>query len=179
MLIAEIIAAALCGPLDRVRGHHKHILNHRALDKLAYGAALTLALGFHRDPLLFVICAALLALGMAPGWGEPMGAILDKRQMRPDFLEWWQIGPARRSPWVAVALRGLLWGAPLIPLALYSRDWSLLAVSPVMAVAFVTGMHIGPRLPYIEPDDAWGRCEWARGWVAGAMLVGVGWALPV
>ena len=173
-MILELIAALACGPLDRLRGHPKHFFGKRIFDKLAYGLALACALGYYTNPAVLVSLTLLLALGMSPGWGAPMGAILGSTKMQPDDQEWWQVGPMATNPWLAVAGRGLLWGAPLIPVAIYLQEWALLAVSPVMALAFAVGMVLGPRLVFIEPDDVWGRCEWVRGAVAGCGLFSVG-----
>ena len=172
-MLLELIAALACGPLDRLRGHPKHLFGKRIFDKLAYGAAASLAMGYV-EPGIVAMIAALLALGMSPGWGAPMGAILGGERMRIELLEWWQIGPMARNPWAAVAGRGVLWGAPLIPLAVYLDAWALLLAMPAMSIAFAVGMVLGPRLRFIEPADAWGRCEWVRGWCAGALLLLIG-----
>ena len=170
-MLIELFAALACGPLDRLRGNPAHLFGRRIFDKLAYGAALTAALGYHHDPLVLAALTMLLALGMSPGWGGPMGAILGGVKMQPEVLEWWQIGPLTRDPWLALVARGLLWGLPTIPVAIYLEAWPMLAFGPVLAIAFVVGMWLGPKLRFIEPEDAWGRCEWARGWVAGVLLL--------
>lgn len=167
--MVELVAAVACGPLDRLRGHPTHLFGRRLFDKLAYGLALAVALGY-TDPVVTLALAGLLALGMSPGWGTPMGAILGGVKMPVDELEWWQVGPLAHNPWAALAYRGLMWGAPTIPVALYLEEWRLLAIGPAMAVAFVVGMWLGPRMRFIEPGDPWGRCEWVRGWVGGGLL---------
>lgn len=174
-MILELIAALACGPLDRLRGHPKHLFGKRIFDKLAYGLALAVALGYSHDPALLATLSLLLAVGMSPGWGEPMGAILGRRAMHLELLEWWQMGRLLvTNAWAALVARGLLWGAPLIPLSVYLGEWKLLAVGPAMSLAFVLGMLLGPRLKFIERNDAWGRCEWVRGWIAGALLLLIG-----
>lgn len=173
-MLIELFAALACGPLDRLRGNPAHLFGRRIFDKLAYGAALAAALGYHNDPRILLTLTLLLALGMSPGWGGPMGAILGGVKMQPEVLEWWQFGPLTRDPWLALAARGLLWGLPVIPVALYLEAWPMLAFGPALAIAFVIGMWLGPKLRFIEPDDAWGRCEWVRGWAAGALLLAIG-----
>ena len=60
----EFLAALLCGPLDRLRGHSSHILNLRILDKLSYAMVLSLALGYSPEvsQFWFLVVAMMLSL---------------------------------------------------------------------------------------------------------------------
>ena len=168
-MIIEAIAALACGPLDRLRGHEKHIAGHRIIDKIVFGYALAAASGYYADPVITPLIVVAMVLGMSPGWGEPMASIILKRPMEPAMLEWWQVGPAKKNPWSALALRGVIWGAPAIPVAIYTQDWSLFAYVFALAFAMPAGMK-AKDVPMPFEKDPWGRCEWARGWIAGALL---------
>lgn len=166
-LVLQIAAALACGPLDRLRGHHAHLFGLRIADKIVYGLALA-AVAAPTDPIAFALVALAMIAGMSPGWGEPMGAILEGRDMRPGHLEWWQKGRAEKDPYVALALRGVIWGAPVIPIAIWFKDWSLLAFVPAFAVATPAAM-LAARLPFGR--DKWGNVEYARGWIAAVILL--------
>lgn len=170
MIAVQILAALACGPLDRLRGHATHLFGLRLADKVAYGLALSLIMS--QDPVVVVFTTLAMIAGMSPGWGEPMGAILDKREMK-DF-EWWQFGPLKQNPWLALMFRGFLWGLPVVPVAVYFQDISLLAYILAFTVAMPLAM-LAARLPFGR--DKWGSVEFARGWVAGAILFGLSFVL--
>jgi hypothetical protein len=165
-MLLQLIALAACGPLDRLRGHERHILGRRVFDKLAYGIALAVVAA-PADPLATPFVVVAMMLGMSPGWGEPMSSILDGRPMRPEHLEWWQKGPAAKDPWLALTVRGVIWGLPVVPVAVWFQDWSLLAFLPAFAFAMPVAMFAAK---FKIGADKWGNVEWARGWIAGALL---------
>lgn len=167
MIALQILMLLACGPLDRLRGHPVHIFKRRAVDKLAYGLALALV-AWPADPLAIPLLTIAMMLGMSPGWGEPMGAILAARPMQPEALEWWQKGPTAKDPWVALAVRGVIWGLPAVPVAVVFQDWSLLGFIPAFAIAMPAAMFAA-RLPFGR--DKWGNVEFARGWIAGVIVL--------
>lgn len=173
MLVVGVVAALLCGPLDRLRGHERHILGQRALDKLAYGAALALALGV-RDPLTGVVLAGLLVWSMSPGWGDSMGAIVERRPMDPARREWWMVGRARTDPHLALVCRGVVWGLAGVPVAIWQGDARYLALIPIYALAMPAAMVARRWAWWRFERDAYGRCEWLRGWLAGFAALAVG-----
>lgn len=165
-LALQIMAALACGPLDRLRGHHVHLFNLRMADKVAYGFALALVAA-PADPIAVPFIMIAMILGMSPGWGEPIGATLENRDMRKEHLEWWQKGLAATDPMTALAIRGVIWGLPIVPVALWFEDWSLLGIIPAFAIAmplsmFAAKLEIG--------KDKWGNTEFARGWIAAVII---------
>ncbi|MFN3987597.1 MAG: hypothetical protein ACK4KV_19070 [Rhodocyclaceae bacterium] len=170
-----ILAVLAAGPLDRLRGHPFHVLDSRLLDKVLYASALALACGA-TDPLVLIALAAAMVAGMSPGWGEPMAAIFGGRAMRPDHLEWWQLGPARERPMWALALRGALWGAPAVPVALLGAPLALVLLYP-LAFAIAMPAAMAARRWTVLGRDPWGRVELARGWLAALMIALAGAAI--
>ena len=169
----EFLAALMCGPLDRLRGHPTHILNFRILDKLLYAVVLVLSLGYSPRSDQFGFLVVAMMLGMSPGWGAPLGAALRGVSMNPRDLEWWQFGVLQQNAWLALSARGVLWGLPASLVALLYWDPLPLIYMPIFAVAMPLAALLGPRLPL--RDDDWGRSEWLRGWLAGAMLLVANW----
>lgn len=158
--LCAILAMAV---LDRWRGDTDNI-GSRLLEKLLYGAAAHVAVyGVELTPLLPLFMLAMLA-GSSTGWGEPLGALLDRRPMSPDKFEWWQrwVLPDLlcRNAVAAMIVRGLIWAAPFLPLALIDAD--LLAVPLAFAIAV-------PVAPYLFRD--WEIQEFARGGLAGLIIV--------
>ena len=169
----EFLAALMCGPLDRLRGHTSHILNLRILDKLSYAVVLSLALGYSPEASLFWFLVVAMMFGMSPGWGTPLGSALGRVPMNPRDLEWWQFGILERNAWLALSARGVIWGFPASMVALLYWDPLPLVYMPIFAVAMPLAALLGPRLPL--DDDDWGRSEWLRGWIVGAMLLVANW----
>lgn len=159
----ELLAIICMGSMDRWRGDADDI-GSRLLEKLLYGAATcAAATGTLLTPLLPLFLFAMLA-GSSSGWGEPLGALIERREMDPSKLERWQHvilpGLLRRSPIAAMIVRGAIWGAPFLPLAWF--DPVLLAVPLAFMVAV-------PVAPYLFRD--WEIQEFARGGIAGMIIV--------
>lgn len=162
----------LSGLLDRVRGDRFHFLGLRAVDKLAYGWVVAAILG---HPLDVVTLAFVLAfgIGMSFGWGCPMGAFLGDKKMQPHDLEWWQVGILKTNVDAAVWARGLLWAAPILPVA-HFLDESVLCAAIASAIAFPLALYIVRPL---KLKEAWEVSEYVRGWLVGgttAFLVWIG-----
>lgn len=170
----EILAALLCGPLDRLRGHETHIFNLRIFDKFFYALVLAAALGYGFDTWATAWLVVAMMLGMSPGWGTPLGAALSRTGMDRQELEWWQFGILERNAWLALAARGVIWGFPAVLVSFLYWDWKPLVYVPIFAIAMPLAAYLGPmvKLP-VDRNDSWGRSEWIRGWLAGAMLLAV------
>lgn len=159
----ELAAIIGMGIMDRWRGDRDDIVS-KLIEKLLYGVAVCLAAtGTLFTPLLPLFMLALLA-GSSSGWGEPLGALIERREMDDARLERWQRmilpGLLRRSAISALIVRGAIWGAPFLPLALF--DPALLAVP----VAFLVAV---PVAPYLFRD--WEIQEFVRGTMAGAIIL--------
>lgn len=84
--------------------------------------------------------------GAIPGWGYPEGYVY--HNVRPEYLKYevtperWQIWGLADWPLLSLALRGLFWGATVLPLAYFD---------PRIAVCLCFGFW----MPV---------CAWVRGW---------------
>lgn len=164
------LLAILLGPLDAARGGQWRNFDAQ-LATAIYGIAVAIMLT--GDPLGIAILTLAFMVGESTGWGCPLGWALSG-QDDGCRREWWQVGPLRSRPWLALAVRGVLWGAPValagwllgIPVALWMP--AILAAAMVAAPALVRA-SVGWR----DAKHLWGAQEWVRGWLVGAMLIGV------
>lgn len=170
-MIAEVIALALSGPLDRLRGDRRHLLGLRIVDKLALGYCMAAVAGYAGAPLSAAAITLAMVLGMSPGWGTPMGTALGGHKTMPqNDLEWWQRGPLARNVPAALVFRGVMWGAPVAALAPVIGDSLLLWFLPAYAVAFPVSIYAVRNL---DLKDTWAAAEVVRGYmVAVIVLVG-------
>lgn len=168
-MIAELVALAISGPLDRLRGDARHILGARILDKIALGVCMAVLAGYPHPTLWAALIVAAMIAGMSPGWGAPMGAALGGRSSMPqDDLEWWQVGVLARSVPLALVARGAIWGAPVAALAPIVGDPVLLWFLPAYAVAMPASIYVVRGL---EVRDTWAAAEWVRGYMAAAIVL--------
>jgi hypothetical protein len=167
-IILLFIAAGLCGLFDRLRGHEEHIAGIRFVDKLLFGFMLAVLSGYTDFYILLAITVAMIA-GMSPGWGEPISSILLNRPMDKNRLEWYQVGPLETNPYLALFVRGIIWGLPIIPVFIYLDDPFLLAYILVFAISMPLGM--AGRHIEVLGADIWGRVEYFRGWLSGFLLL--------
>lgn len=162
----ETLAILAMGILDRWRGDSDDI-GSKLVEKLLYGVAVCVAAtGTVLTPLLPLFALAMLA-GSSSGWGEPLGALIERRPMDSNNLERWQRvilpGLLSRSAIAALIVRGAIWGAPFLPLVWFDPAlW-------VVPVAFLVSV---PVAPYLFRD--WEIQEFARGCIAGLIIV-AGW----
>lgn len=145
-----LFAILAMGVADRVRGGGWFAGGHLS-GMLAMGLITAGLVGAHGLVAAYVVAAVML--GAAPGWGEPLGALFDRRPMGPNY-EWWQRGFLRESAHAAAAARGVMWGLPLLP------------VSPTAALAYVAAFTASPYLVRNYQSsrvDMWGVMEVTRG----------------
>jgi len=161
--VIAFFAIVLMGILDRWRGDRDD-LGSKLIEKLLYGSAVCVAAtGTPFTPLLPLFILAMLA-GSSSGWGEPLGALIERREMDDARLERWQRmilpGLLRRSAVAALIVRGAIWGAPFLPLAWFD---------PELIRVFVAFLVAVPVAPYLFRD--WEIQEFARGCIAGIIIV--------
>lgn len=161
--IFALISVLSAGCLDRWRGDEDNI-GSKLIEKLLYGSAVCVAAtGTPFTPLLPLFMLAMLA-GSSSGWGEPLGALIERRPMDTNNMERWQRmilpGLLRRSAVAALIVRGAIWGAPFLPLA-----W----LDPDLIRVFVAFLVAVPVAPYLFRD--WEIQEFARGCIAGIIIV--------
>jgi len=149
----EALVILACGLLDRLRGNSWG----QALPFAFFnGLVLSIyALGF--DNPWSLLGAFLFMAGSAPGWGAPLGAALQGRVMNQAHLEWWQVGPLKKRPFLALAARGFMWAGP------------------TMAVAMPLSALIAKHLPWRDTTAQWEGSEFIRGCLNAALL----WAVVV
>ena len=164
----ELVAALACGPVDRLRGSARG-LPSKTLELALYGLLIGIAMGLLPSPWLYAV-AALFALGGAPGWGEPLGAALEKRPMLGQRLEWWQVGPLQTDVRLAIVARGALWGVPCLLVAPWAPHAVLLV--PIMAFAMLAAVYIGLAFEEFLEWNAWHVMEVSRGLIAGILVLG-------
>ena len=155
----------LSGLMDRVRGDHFNFFRDwsRGPDMAAYGWVIAALMGHPQDWFTLPIIAALM-LGMASGWGEPMGAGLFRRKMFQDRLEWWQIGPLKDNVFLALTARGVMWGLPcLLLLPWLPNAWLPLAA---YTVAFPASIYL---VRLLSPIAAWAS-DRISGWLAAPVV---------
>lgn len=177
----KLLCVAVLGYLDRFRGSDRLDIKKavNGIDTLVFGMVIALLIGVN-SLLLAAALAVLWLIGERPGWGEPIGTALHpERTMRPDHLEWWQIGLFARSVPMALLLRGLIWGAPTLILL----PWvpAVATIPPAMAIAFFAAPYIARKFcSYatqwswpLPPTDKgiWDKMEAIRGWLFGLLLL--------
>ena len=160
----EPLLIVLAGLLDRVRGDGFHFFR-RVVDKLLYGWIIA-AIFQHPFDWLTPAIAVAFAFGASPGWGDSMGAILEKREIYADYdrNHFWQHGILRRNKWAAAVVRGALWGVPVALLGYF--DPLLVWAIPVYTIAFVGSLVLAARLD----SKQWEHAETIRGIMAGALI---------
>jgi hypothetical protein len=148
----EVALIVFCGLKDRLRGNSWGMaLPFAALN----GFGLAALMGLFFTPWALLV-AALFTLGSSLGWGNPLGAALQGRDMDPHSLEWWQKGPLAKNKWLALAARGLMW-------------------FPTMAIAFPLSAWLASRHKFKNTTQQWEASEFIRGSL-NALLVTVLWS---
>lgn len=164
ILTIKLYLLLLSGPLDWLRGSDIRWCP-TLVRSLAYGFGLAILLG-SSHLWTWPVFAVLWAVGEAPGWGEPVGAILDRRPMRPGHLERWQVGPLKTNSWLAVTARGAIWAAPPALLALvdpvYLASLGLLLIFPAT-------LMLDRRKTLLTWN--WQEWELLRGWSMGVVAL--------
>lgn len=161
----EPLLVVMAGVMDRVRGDAFHFFN-RAVDKLVYGWVVA-ALFLHPFDWLTPAIVLAFVLGSSPGWGDTMGAILERRPLNPEMVardHFWQVGPLKQNVWAAACVRGALWGAPVALLGYF--DPALLWAVPVYIIAYVGSLVLSRELL----RGSWEHAETLRGILAGLLI---------
>ncbi len=158
-----------CSALDRFRGRETAVA--AGVSKVAYGVFVALCLsGWDYQNWHTYAAGALFAAGSAPGWGNPIGAVLTRTEMPANTYQGWQkFKLVQTNVTAALLVRGLIWGAPvalmwfLQPGAL---QWFVPAVT--MPLAFTAAPYLARKfVPAVT--DRWAIMEHIRGGVFGAL----------
>jgi hypothetical protein len=130
---------------------------------------------FGQDALLVGVFALLFTAGSRPGWGHPVGQAVGDTPN--DKYEKWQVGFLRKNITAALATRGAIWAAPVLPLAYFNPEVLLLLLA--MAVGFTVGPNVSSRVIPNDPqllENLKKRWEWGEvvtGAVSTAIYVGL------
>lgn len=168
-----IILIICCAAMDRCRGSKELKVISNFFEAFVMGLCLaSLALMYTSYGadfyLAIVIFALLFAVCEWPGWGEPLGALLYKGNMRPGKLERWQVGPLKKNPVFALIVRGAIWTCPAVLMSPFYPEliYIFVAMSISMPVAVVAAREVGVRL---HVQNTWQLQEIFRGALTGAV----------
>lgn len=168
-IIATALLALINSAGDRLRGTGAPSYQAGAITA---GTIFTLCMAYYMpngwqvlviDGRGFLLLVAAYVLGEAPGWGEPLGAFLSGRPMRPEDLEWWQFGPFKRNAIAALALRGMMWGLPVAGVVGYLFGFGYALVVFWSFTAAMTWAADLARAIYKDDPISWERGETIRG----------------
>jgi len=137
--------------------------------KILFGWVVAALYGHEFDYLTIGIIVTFF-IGEVWGWGEPIGAALTRRDMNELELEGFQIGILKQRPWLAIAVRGLIWGAPVAALAWF--DPLLLTLPFILMLAMPLGVLAAKYLPG-SVDKKWTYQEIVRGSLLGLAIYAV------
>lgn len=155
----SILATLLLGLSDRIRGSG-WFKYHHLVGQIAMGIVVAAMLHVF-DPLAMAYVVAAVALGGAPGWGNPLGAAYDGRPMEQNHYEWWQVGILRRSAIAALAVRGFMWGVGLLPISV--------PATIAFTVAFVAAPYLARWMKL-----SWAWMEFTRGALVAFLIITMG-----
>ena len=119
------------------------------------------------------VLALAWAGGSSLGWGEIYGSYLRSGKMDPTKIKKWQVGEAATNVELAMALRGVLWAAPVVLVAHYTGYGMMMALAPIFAFPMALWLSREIYVPetWHEKDikTAWQRSEYIRGALSGIL----------
>jgi hypothetical protein len=167
IILTKILLAFSCGLMDRFRGDKINVFQSKPVESVIYGlfvGALFLTEWWH-----VVIFAGLWAVGAAFGWGTPLGAMLGGREMEIEGNEWWQFWIFNTRVVPACILRGVMWGACVLPVAYFDPKAGVFVFA--MGAIFPLAIWAAKKFPKIVNVDGWALQEFIRGWTVGAVAL--------
>jgi hypothetical protein len=188
MLAFIFLWVFVCGVADRVRGSDFNIIS-RTVDRVLYALILaigpSLILGDYSLATFFCLAVAMY-VGMVFGWGNPLKAAITEMPMESNY-ERWQVGILRKNVYLALAVRGFIWGIFVLPvyaLATYldsgkdlqNLDYFKNTYMLSYILAFTIAMPLSVKFKNVKipyEKDPWGRVECFRGWLASAIVAAI------
>lgn len=186
-LALKLLLVPIMAWLDRQRGTPRA---HERITKLAALVGLGLGVVLLLPPAALwvdVLTVAGVALGYSFGFGQPIGAIVNPPGN--EAYEWYQVGPLKRHPMLALFVRGALVGASVLglylvvmaarctfglPVAAFAAlAPDVFARANTLAAAFALAFMCAPWFAVKlgrAGNAAWALQEYLRGGLAGAML---------
>lgn len=165
-MILESAALILSGYLDRLRGDAKHILGYRVFDKIALGYVMAVLAGFPFDPVVTPSIILAMTLGMSFGWGCPLGHALNGYYDGCEY-EWWQKGILKKKPYLALSVRGMLWGLPVAAVGLVLNIPVLFSFILAYAIAMPLAAKVAVMM---DKGTSWEMQELYRGHMAALVV---------
>jgi hypothetical protein len=174
-LIGLGLFAVACGVLDWLRG--RSFMRFRS-GEILYGLWVGLWAGyFIGAPSWFgPTFAVLFALGAVLGWGHPIGLAMDGAT-KADPERWQFHRVLVDSAPLALAVRGIIWAAPTLPLAYWEPQ--VLWMAAILPLSFLIAPYAAAKLAARfewHYQTRWEVMEGIRGVITGICL-GVVWAI--
>ena len=140
---------------------------------LLYGWAVAALCGYVWDGWLTMAIVAGWVLGERPGWGAPIGQVhgTEDPDREPEFYQRWFGGLLWRHPWSALAIRGAMWGLPVLAFTALLGEpvWEpMVAMAVAMPAAELVAMWAPDPPRPASWRGAWNECY--RGALCGALL---------
>lgn len=167
-IVTTLLLVMVSAISDRLRGTGKYLLGHAWA--AVQGASIAYLLGARG--LVLGSFAGFWWIGASIGWGEPLGAVLERRKQVPSNHEWWQVGGLQNpgNEILSLVMRGALWGFFLLPMAIIDPHY--LIMIPIMSIVFPASALLA-RAPtgVVVPYDTWALSEFLRGLLAASFVV--------
>ena len=161
----EAIYSLLAVVLDRLRG--SGIPNTKSIFQILLACSVGLLISIPTT-LLFVAFVFLFLLGCTPGWGNPISRFIDN-STNADY-ESWQVGALKQNVHLALFVRGIMWGVPVM--ALYPWCPQVWTVAVGYTIAFYFSILISKKLYFDPRSSRSGNCVWAQAeWIRGVLAM--------
>lgn len=160
-MVIDLLAITACPILDRLRGGWLDNGLPSILWLVPYALALAWLADASFDHWSIWAWAALWTLGERPGWGAPIGQVrgVSDTDREP---EGWQVSYLWDHPWLALVIRGAIWGSGGVMLAFWQQILPIVTLAIIMAFPLAEWLHIQWR-----PVEA--ANEWYRGGLVGVL----------
>lgn len=106
----DLLLIPLYAFIDRIRGDNRGFGGY---GEMVIGGAVLYWLLVHEFGWWMLAFAVLWSLGSTWGWGNPIGAAMNRTPMGDGF-EWWQKWLLRKYTYLALFFRGAMWGFPVM-----------------------------------------------------------------
>ena len=156
----------LAAIFDYMRGQQKF----RGAFKALYGLVVSLVAGI--TGWWLALSSVLFAVGISIGWGGPVGDGLHGRSVpKPGNYEGWQLGYLRQNTWAALAFRGFLVCACMLPLA-FIFPIAIIKIGISYIVAFPVAVYLAYHVAKRRGEDVgnWKIQEILRGFIAVTLI---------
>lgn len=162
----ELIAVLTASASDRVRGSGDTFYMSSSL----WGAVLFCAALYIATGELMQLVAIGYMVGELAGWGHVLGSVYSRRLLTDRKTSSWQIGILKTNMFLALVVRGLIWGVPVGLCGAAYGAWIGLSLFIAVSVSFVAAPYLA-RLHKRVREDREGGIEW-QNWQRGENIRG-------